>query len=42
MIIAEVNHYHSGGYPEGLQRNVVLIRELNDNLKKVRPPASRL
>ncbi len=34
-LIAEIDQNHASRYPEGLQRNVVLIRELNENLTKV-------
>ena len=36
LLINEINRNHHGRYPEGLQRNVVLIRELNNNISKVR------
>lgn len=36
LLINEINHNHDGRYPEGLQRNVVLITELNNNINKVR------
>ena len=34
-LIAEIDQNHASRYPEGLQRNVLLIRELNENLTKV-------
>ena len=38
LLINEINHNHDGRSPIGLQRNVVLIRELNNNIAKVRNP----
>ena len=35
LLINEINYNHDGRNPEGLQRNVVLIRELNDNIRQV-------
>ena len=35
VLIKEINANHEGCTPEGLARNVVLIRELNSNLAKV-------
>lgn len=36
ILISEINSNHDSRTPQALARNVVLIRELNSNLNKVR------
>ncbi len=36
ILIKEINSNHEARTPEGLARNVILIRELNKNVSEVR------
>jgi hypothetical protein len=39
ILIKEINSNHEARTPEGLARNVILIRELNKNVSEVKHPS---